>query len=151
MKRLYVTLNDWFESIPTPFLVVLARLAIVAVFLQSGLWKLNGLTAGSPAVMFTNDIALPLLPAEVTAWLLTAGELGLAGLVFIGLLTRFAAFGLLIITLITAAFNPNAIGMYAVWAVSLLFLMRHGAGRFSLDYLISSRMALTSHHTAHSL
>jgi putative oxidoreductase len=151
MKRLYVTLNDWFESIPTPFLVVLARLAIAGVFLRSGLWKLNGMNDGTTLAMFTNEITIPLLPAEVTAWLFTIGEIGLAALIFIGLLTRFAAFGLLVLTVITALFYPSVIDMYAVYAVSLLFLMRHGAGRFSLDYLISSRMALTSHHTAHSL
>jgi hypothetical protein len=61
-----------------------------------------------------------------------------------------SAFGLLILTVLTALFYPNAIDMFAIWAVSLLFLLRHGAGRFSLDYLISSRMALTE-RTAHGL
>ena len=150
MKRLYLTLNDWFESIPTPFLVVLARLAIVAVFLRSGLLKLSGMSDGSTLGMFTNEFRLPLLPPELVAYLLTAAELGLAALVLVGLLTRFAAFGLLILTTLTALYYPNAVDMYAMWAVALLFVMRHGAGRLSLDYLISSRMALTG-HTAHSL
>jgi putative oxidoreductase len=150
MKRLYRALNDWFESIPTPFLVVLARLAIAAVFLRSGLLKVAGLSDGSTLAMFAGEFRLPLLPPDFAAYLVTAAELGLAGLIFVGLSTRFAAFGLLILTVLTALYYPNAIDMYAVWAVSLLFLMRHGAGRLSLDYLISSRAALTQ-RTAHSL
>ena len=150
MKRLYKRLNDSFESIPTPFMVLLARIAIIAVFLRSGLLKLSGLSDGSTLAMFTNEIRLPLLPPEIAAWLFTAAELGLPALILVGLLTRFAAFGLLLVTALTAMFYPNTIDMYLMWAVALLFVMRHGAGRFSLDYLISSRMALTE-RTAHGV
>jgi putative oxidoreductase len=143
MKRLYKTLNGWFESIPTPFMVLLARIAIVTVFLRSGLPKLSGMGDAATWAMFSNEIRLPLLPPEIAAWLFTAAELGLSALVLVGLLTRFAAFGLLLVTALTAAFNPHALDMYLMWALALLFVMRHGAGRFSLDYLISSRMALT--------
>ena len=150
MKKLYKLLNDGFESIPTPFMVLLARIAIVAVFLRSGLLKLSGMGDGSTLAMFTGEIRLPLLPPEIAAWLFTAAELGLPALVLVGLLTRFAAFGLLLVTALTAAFNLHALDMYLMWAVALLFVMRHGAGRLSLDYLISSRMSLTE-RTAHGV
>lgn len=148
MKRLYKALNDGFESIPTPFMVVLARIAIVAVFLRAGLVKLHGMGDGSTIARFANDIRLPLLPAELAAFVFTAAELGLPILIAIGLLTRFAAFGLLLLTAVMTVFQPDVLDMSLMWAVALLFVMRHGAGRFSLDYLISSRMALTA-RTAH--
>ncbi len=54
-----------------------------------------------------------------------------------GLLTRFAATMLLGMTLVIEIFvYPNAFDTHGVWAVTLMYLMKYGAGRFSLDHLL---------------
>lgn len=64
----------------------------------------------------------------------TTAELTLPLFLFMGLLTRFAAAAMLFMTLVIEIFvYPNAFDTHAVWAVSLLFLMKNGAGALSLD------------------
>jgi putative oxidoreductase len=61
---------------------------------------------------------------------------------FAGLFTRFAALGMLIMTLVIQIFvYPNAFDTHGVWAVCLLFLMKYGAGPLSLDHLVARRFA----------
>jgi hypothetical protein len=49
----------------------------------------------------------------------------------------FAALALLIMTLTIQIFvYPNAFDTHGTWAVCLPFLMKYGAGHFSLDYLL---------------
>ena len=123
MKRLYATFIHWFTSIPTEFIIITARIAIAVAFLR---WGFDGWSGG---------------PAPI-GYAVAAAELALPVLIFIGLFTRFAAFGLLILTALTAVFVvPSAMDMYGVWAVGLLLLMKHGAGRVSLDQLIESKLA----------
>lgn len=125
MKRLYRTFIQWFEAISTEFIIAIARIAIAVVFLRFGLDGWSGEPAATGHVVAAAELVLPLL-------------------IFIGLLTRFAAFGLLILTIATAFFVvPSAIEIYGVWTVALLFLMKHGAGRVSLDQLIGSKMTPT--------
>jgi putative oxidoreductase len=58
-------------------------------------------------------------------------------LLWSGLLTRFAATVLLGMTLVIEIFvYPNAFDTHGVWAVTLMYLMKYGAGRFSLDHVL---------------
>jgi putative oxidoreductase len=57
-------------------------------------------------------------------------------LVLLGLGTRFAALGLLVMTaVIQFLVYPGAYPTHGVWAAVLLWLMARGPGRLSLDYL----------------
>jgi putative oxidoreductase len=59
----------------------------------------------------------------------------------LGLGTRFAALGLLVITLVIQVLVY--LGAYptdGVWAVVLLYLMARGPGRVSLDHWIARRL-----------
>lgn len=80
-------------------------------------------------------------------------ELILPLLLLIGLLTRFAAAGLMVLTLVAWAavhaglgYNVGAGGykMAVIYLVVLLPLLLQGAGRFSLDALIGRRCRLKS-------
>lgn len=135
---LYNRASALFSQIPSDVIALIARICIGAVFMRSGLLKLNGWE--NAVFLFENEYTLPDLPVitpEITAYLTTAAELALPTLLFLGLLTRFAALGLLIMTLVIQIFvYPNAFDTHGVWAVALLILMKYGAGRFSLDYLL---------------
>ncbi|HAQ34876.1 MAG: hypothetical protein CMF74_17455 [Maricaulis sp.] len=92
-----------------------------------------------PAVIgqFEGDFALPLIPGEVAAWMATLGEFILPILLVMGLLTRFAAAGLLGMTLVIQIFVfPEAWwGTHALWAAILIYLVSRGGGRWSVDGL----------------
>ena len=92
---------------------------------------------------FNGDFALPLIPGELAAVLATLGEFVLPILLLLGLVTRLAASGLLVMTLVIQVFvYPDAWwGTHALWAVICLFLMSRGPGRLSFDHMFSNRFA----------
>ncbi|MBO6795614.1 DoxX family protein [Maricaulis sp.] len=92
---------------------------------------------------FNGDFALPLIPGELAALMATVGEFILPILLVLGLATRFAAAGLMVMTLVIQFFvYPEAWwGTHAMWAVIALYLMAKGPGRLSLDHMFGNRFA----------
>jgi putative oxidoreductase len=123
-----------FKTIPDDLISYVARIGVGTTFFRSGMLKLEGWSEGNTLALFRDEYRLPLVPPEIAAYLATAAELTLPVLLFAGLFTRFAAAALLIMTLVIEIFvYPNAYDTHGVWAVSLLFLMKYGAGYLSLD------------------
>lgn len=133
------------EAIPHDLIAVVARISIGTVFWRSAMTKIDGLSLKPGTFfLFENDYRLPLLPPDVAAYLATATELTMPLLLWSGLLTRFAATVLLIMTLVIEIFvYPNAFDTHGVWAVTLLYLMKYGSGRFSLDHVVSGILGRT--------
>ncbi len=126
-----------FERIPHDLIALVARISVATIFLRSGLLKVEGWTDGTTVALFRDEYRLPLLSPEIAAPLAMAAELALPPLLIAGLFTRFAALALLMMTLVIQVFvYPNAFDTHGVWAVALLYLMKHGAGAFSLDRFI---------------
>lgn len=139
MRDLIETAIAAFKSLPNDLLSYLARIGIGTTFFRSGMLKLDGWADGNTLTLFREEYRLPLIPPEIAAYLATAAELTLPLLLFAGIATRFAALALLFMTLVIEVFvYPNAFDTHGVWAVSLLFLMKYGAGTFSLDSVIYS-------------
>lgn len=131
--------DNLFDTIPGDLIAYIARIAAGTVFFRSGMLKLAGWSEGNTLALFRNEYQLPLLPPELAAYLATTAELTLPLLLFTGLFTRYAAAVLLGMTLVIEIFvYPNAFDTHGVWAVSLLYLMKHGAGHLSLDHLIGA-------------
>ncbi len=60
-----------------------------------------------------------------------------AGVLILGVFTRFAALGLLVMTLVIQIFvYPDAWVTHGFWAARFLLSWRGGAGRLSLDHLL---------------
>lgn len=138
MKALIEKFNGAFAGIPHDLIAIIARISIGTVFFRSGLTKIDGFAlAPSTFYLFENEYKLPLIPPQIAAYLGTAAELTMPLLLFAGLFTRFAGLALLIMTLVIEIFvYPNAFDTHGVWAVSLLYLLKYGPGRFSLDHLL---------------
>ena len=69
-----------------------------------------------------------------------------AGLILIGLATRFSALALLIMTgVIQFLVYPDAYATHGVWATVLLYLIARGPGAVSLDALIARTDAAKRH------
>lgn len=135
-----------FERIPHDLIALIARISIGTVFLRSGLLKLEGWADGTTLALFKDEYMLPLIPPEIAAYIAMGAELALPPLLFAGLFTRFAALALLIMTLVIEVFvYPNAFDTHGVWAISMLYLMKYGAGALSLDRFIEPRWAGAEH------
>ena len=142
-----------FERIPESFIALLARISIAAVFWSSGQTKVRGFVVNvitgevhlgwphlsdSVVALFRDEYKLPFVPPEIAAPMAATAEHLLPLLLLFGLGTRFAAAGLLVMTLVIEVFvYPDAYPTHGTWAALLLFLMARGAGRLSLDHLLS--------------
>jgi putative oxidoreductase len=140
MLDLFNRIQLLFEKIPSDAIALLARISVGTVFLRSGLLKLEGWNDGTTISLFKDEYRLPLIPPELAASMAAAAELALPPLLIAGLFTRYAAFALLMMTLVIQIFvYPNAFDTHGVWAVCFLYLMKYGGGTFALDSFIEQR------------
>lgn len=122
--------------LPQSLLLLVARLGIAAIFFLSGRTKVERLLSitDSARDLFQTEYRLPLLPPEVAVHLATYAEHLLPLLLVLGLFTRAAALGLLVMTLVIEIFvYPDAWPTHLSWAAILLPLIAYGGGRISLD------------------
>jgi putative oxidoreductase len=134
-----------FERIPHDLIALVARIAIGTTFWRSAMTKIDGFSLKSSTFyLFENDYRLPLIPPELAAYMATATELTMPLLIWSGLLTRFAAAVLLVMTLVIEIFvYPFAFDTHGLWAVSLIYLMKFGAGTYALDHILSTESRIT--------
>ena len=142
-----------FRTLPEALILLLTRFALATVFWLSGQTKIEGFAFnpvagqfefGLPTIkestffLFEYEYALPLIPANLAAYLATAAEHVLPILLILGLFTRLGAAGILAMTLVIQIFvYPSAYALHASWAAMALLLMKQGAGRVSLDNLLT--------------
>jgi putative oxidoreductase len=143
------------ECIPYSAIALLARFSIAAVFWLSGQTKVQGfalnfisgdfhlgwpMLSDSALTLFREEYRLPLIPPELGAVLAATGEHVLPLLLLFGLGTRFAALGLLGMTLvIQLLIYPGAYPTHGTWAALLLLLAARGGGVLSLDHWLARR------------
>ena len=142
-----------FRTLPEALILLLTRFALATVFWLSGQTKIEGFAFnplagqfefGLPTIkestffLFEYEYALPLIRAYLAAYLATAAEHVLPILLILGLFTRLGAAGILAMTLVIQIFvYPSAYALHASWAAMALLLMKQGAGRVSLDNLLT--------------
>jgi len=123
-----------------------AKLTVALPFWKSGLTKWDGFLQVSPSAnyLFGNEFKLHLFGAEYAypapefmAFLSGMGKIILPVLLVLGLGTRFAAAGLLIMTGIIQLTLPDAWqNLHLPWATMLLPILAYRPGKASLDYLL---------------
>ena len=131
------------QAVALPSLVQLVmRVALAVPFWKSGILKWNGfLKLSDVAVtLFTDEFMLHLpggpypYPAPtVMAFLSGCGEVTFPVLLVLGLGTRFAALGLLFMTLIVELTVPDGWPIHLTWAAMALGIMAWGPGLVSVD------------------
>jgi putative oxidoreductase len=124
------------SALPASALLLVQRVGIAAVFLISGRTKVDGLITVNDSAfeLFRYEYALPLIPPEIAAYAATYSEHLFPLLLILGLFTRFAAAGLLAMTLVIQLFvYPDAWPTHLGWAGLLLPLIALGGGKLSLD------------------
>jgi putative oxidoreductase len=136
----------WVEAHVPPVAQLALRIALAVPFWRSGLTKWDGfLQLSDTAVfLFEEEFKLHLFGAALDypapalmAFLSGCAEIVLPALLVLGLATRFAAFGLLLMTGIIQLTIPDGwANFHLPWAAMALALVAWGGGRFSLDRLV---------------
>jgi putative oxidoreductase len=135
-------LNGVMIRIPSSVITLIGRFSLAAVFWKSGQTKIENFSidvidgtfhlgwprlADATLYLFQEEYALPLLSTEIAAYMATFAEHLLPIMLLVGLGTRFAALGLLGMTLIIQLFvYPDAYAVHGTWAAVLLYLMAMG-------------------------
>lgn len=125
--------------IPHDLVALAARVFPAAVFWQSARTKVDGFAIkDSTFFLFEHEYALPLIPPAWAAILATIAEHILPVLLILGLLARFSALGLLMMTAVIQIFvYPGAWVTHGLWSVAFLLIIARGPGRLSFDHLLS--------------
>lgn len=128
--------------LPDDALALAARIGIGAIFWLSGRTKVDGtlrVTEGAIA-LFRDEFKLPLIAPELAAHLAAYAEHVSPLLLVAGMFTRGAALALLGMTAVIQIFvYSDAWPTHLSWAAILLYLVRHGGGRLSLDHALGLR------------
>jgi putative oxidoreductase len=136
-------------GIPAWLPLMALRVALAVPFWKSGLTKWDGFLqlSGGALYLFGQEFKLHILGSQypypfpvAAAYAAGIAELVLPVLLVLGLGTRFAALGLLLMTAIIQLTVPEGWANYHLpWAAMALTLVVFGAGGFSLDRLWAAR------------
>jgi putative oxidoreductase len=128
------------ERIPLSLLQLAMRIAVAAVFFNSGLLKINSWEFAIK--LFEDEYKVPFIDPVWAARLAAFNELTFPVLLALGLATRLATLPLLgMILVIQTLVYPQAWVDHLLWGSILLFLLSRGPGAISLDALIERRFA----------
>jgi putative oxidoreductase len=118
-------------------LLLFVRIVAGHVFWASGRTKIEGLLTLRPEAvdLFRDEYRLPLIAPEIAAPMAAFAEHLLPILLVMGLFTRFAALGLIVMTLVIQFLvYPDAWWpQHSLWLGLLLIILARGPGGLSLD------------------
>jgi putative oxidoreductase len=132
-----------------PLAQLALRFALAVPFFRSGLtkWDSFGRLSDTTEYLFREEFRLHLFghlvpyPAPALLGLLSGiGEIALPVLLVLGLGTRYAALGLLVMTAIIQLTIPDGwANFHLPWAAMALALMTWGGGPLAVDHLVGAR------------
>ncbi|MFC4276673.1 DoxX family protein [Achromobacter aloeverae] len=144
-----VRARGWLARCAQPWWVqLMLRVALAVPFWRSGILKWEGfLRLNDTAIaLFTDEFQLHLpggpypFPAPaVVAFLSGCGEVLFPVLLVLGIGTRFAATGLLLMTCVIELTVPDGWPVHLTWGAMAAAIVAWGPGRLSLDYLLGDR------------
>lgn len=134
--------------VPEWLIPLMGRIAVFLIFWKSAQTKISGLTIWGQDLAFWNitnatlstfqyKYAIPHLPPTIAAYMATFGEFFFSIGILLGILTRFSALGLLIVTAVIQIFvHPEFWSIHILWTAILLYLLKNGPGPLSLDRVL---------------
>lgn len=145
-KVLILKANARVATLPAALALAALRLALAVPFWKSGLTKWDGFLqlSGGAQYLFVDEFRLHIFGQQypypfplVAAHAAGIAELLLPVLLLLGLLTRFSALGILVMTAVIQLTVPEGwANFHLPWAAMALALATFGPGRLSLDYVL---------------
>jgi putative oxidoreductase len=148
IKLIHTIENLVTRCVPQWLASLILRFGVAIPFWKSGLtkWDGFGVLSETPVILFENEFLLHILGKEYSfpfptfmAYASSIGEIILPILVVLGLFTRFAAIGLVFMTLVIQLTFPDAWPLHLTWAAMAIGVIHLGGSRFSLDSLLLKR------------
>jgi len=152
LSKVVGPVNSLLAHIPEWVVNLAMRLVVFKIFWFSVQTKISGVTiAGqhfafwsvtdNTFLLFDFEYGIPLIPTTLAAYLGTFGEFFFSLMILLGFMTRFAALGLMGMTLVIQFFvYPEAWwSVHVFWFVMLLYLIRNGGGKASIDHFIFNK------------
>jgi putative oxidoreductase len=132
-RQCYHAMTAWAREYLEPLALFFLRLVVAVPFWKSGLTKLDYFRNDQfdTLLYIFEDYRIPFLAPKVAAYLAMAGEIILPIALVLGLLGRFAAIGLLVMTAVIYYVDQNSHAPY--WAAILFLLAVRGAGVLCVD------------------
>ncbi|WP_297106654.1 DoxX family protein [uncultured Devosia sp.] len=148
LYRLWQRLDNGLGAVPAAVPLLALRIALAIPFWRSGMTKWDGflnLSTGA-RYLFEQEFRLHLFgqaiayPAPLTmAFLAGLGEIILPVLLVLGLGTRFAALGILGMTIVIQLTVPDGlVNFHLPWFAMALALLVYGGGTLSADRLLGT-------------
>ncbi|MEI8178807.1 DoxX family protein [Aestuariivirga sp.] len=134
-----------FERIPYAFIALLARLSVAWQFWEAGRARVSGgwnilEPRSSTMTMFLGGANIRWIPYEAAAIATQLAEFALPILLAVGLASRLAALGLLVLLIVFEVFvHPGPYALHGTWAALLLLITKAGPGSISLDGALGRR------------
>lgn len=129
-----------------PLFALAARCYVSWQFLKSGWLKVT--SWDQTIYLFANEYHTPVLSPHAAAVAGAFGELFFPTLLVLGLVGRLSAIGLFAVNALAVISYSNvllaegseaALGQHILWGTLLAFLILHGPGKISLDYLLNRK------------
>ena len=146
MKLKYFDMIVMLNKIPNDIIALGLRLSLAGMFWKSMQTKIvNGELFNIQSFFFyeTSDgdfSKIPLLSGDALAYVTVGAETIFPILLVLGFATRLSALALMGMTAAIQIFvYPQAWDSHLLWGTAMLFLLARGAGKFSLDHLISKK------------
>ena len=143
------TLLDWLEAgrrlaerIPYSLVALIARIAAASVFWRSAQTKIDSIfqIKDTTFFLFAEEYKVPLINAEIAAYLATYQELIGSVLLVIGLATRLTALAFIgMVAVIQIFVYPSGWPEHLLWFALLFLIFARGPGALSVDHLIWRR------------
>jgi putative oxidoreductase len=144
-ETLLARAERWLTSIPKSLPLLALRIALAVPFYKSGMTKWDGFLqlSGGAEFLFTSEFKLHIFGQQypypfpyLAAYGAGTAELVLPILLVLGLFTRFAALGLLVMTAVIQITVPEGwANFHLPWAAMALSLVVFGGGKIAVDAL----------------
>jgi putative oxidoreductase len=134
-----------FERIPYSFIALLARLSVAWQFWIAGRARVDGgwdvwEPRSATMTLYLGGLNIRWIPYEAAAIATQLAEFALPVLLAVGLASRFAALGLLVLVIVFEVFvHPGPYAIHGMWAALLLLIIKAGPGSVSLDSALGRR------------
>ena len=135
LRRDFVALREIAERLSLSLILLVMRISVGMVFLNSGLLKIRSFEFA--VKLFQDEYRLPFIDPLNGARLATFCELVFPLFLIFGLATRLATLPLLgMVAVIEIFVYPKAWVEHLLWASVLVMLLTRGPGKLSFDHLI---------------